>query len=187
MAGLLEATAAFMAGDSEGGKTGQAFVAAALEIVFTDVRTKKINDPSSRWPGDVGVFHKGVQTLGAEVKQRPFTDAEVFLFGQRLRDIGVRRGIVVGFDQAGSPLDTAQLAFQSRRLYQVELTFFESATSLLQNVCAMATEDLPTSLAAFPRHLIKRMTELEVSDGRLRDWASRVEIAGRISYPEGAE
>jgi len=48
--------AKFMSGQSEGGKVGQAAVAAMLELAFANVRTKAINDPT---PIDVEVTVDG--------------------------------------------------------------------------------------------------------------------------------
>jgi hypothetical protein len=162
----------FIAGDNEGGKIGQAFVPAILDLVFDDVRTKAINDPSSKWPGDVGVFADGAQILAIEVKQRAFSEAEVLLFAQRLHEIGLHRGFIAAFDQASVPLEQEQLHFQAHRLYGVELSFFLTPSALLVEACRFAPRDIPPSLSAFPAYAVKRMEELEVSAKRLSEWTS---------------
>lgn len=169
---LVPALERFMAGDSEGGKVGQALVTAVLELVFGEVRTKAINDPSSKWPGDVGAFIKGTQTLSAEVKQRPFVEAEVLLFAKRVHESGMHRALIVALNQAGSPLDLEQITFQARRLYQVELSFFLRLGDMLTEACRYAPNDLPLVLAQFPRLALKRMQQLEVSTSRLEGWAA---------------
>jgi hypothetical protein len=169
---LMDALNKLIAGESEGGKIGQAMVSAVLDLVYRDVQTKSINDPSSSWPGDVGVFVEGSQTLGVEVKQRPFTDTEILLFAQRLRDVGVYRGTIAALDQAGAPLDQDQLQFQAHRLYGVELAFSMRASALLREAVHYADAGLQISLAAFPRHALTRMKELEVSTERINEWAA---------------
>lgn len=162
----------YVAGDSEGGKVGQSIVTAILELVFGDVRTKAINDPSNKWPGDVGVFVDKKQTLSVEVKQRPITEAEVLLFAQRLGEFDIHRGFVAAFDQASVALEQEQLRFQAHRLYGVDLFFFTEPGALLVEACRYAPGDMPFSLAAFPRHAVKRMEQLEVSPGRIAQWAA---------------
>jgi len=169
---IVEALDGFMSGDNEGGKVGQAMTTAILDLVFQDVKTKAINDPSSKWPGDVGVFDAGVQTLSAEVKQRPMKEAEVLLFAKRLQDADLHRGFIVALGQAGEPLDEELLRTQARRLYQVDLFFFVTAGALLTVACMLAQPDLPLSLANFPRRVLKRMAELEVSKERMEQWAA---------------
>jgi hypothetical protein len=169
--GLVEALDKFVAGDAEGGKVGQALVAAVLDLVFAEVRTKKINDPSNTWPGDVGVFDRGTQTLSVEVKQRAFVEAEVLLFAQRLHADELHRGFVAALAQEGHSLDQKQLAFQARRLYGVELTFFMTCGKLLRMAVTFAPQDTPLSLARFPRHALRRMKQIDVSPGRMQEWA----------------
>ena len=48
--------AEFISSDPENGKRGQALVAACLDLVFEDVRTTRVNDPSRQWPGDVVAY-----------------------------------------------------------------------------------------------------------------------------------
>lgn len=168
----------FLEGDPEGGKVGQAVATAILDLVFLRVETKKINDPSSKWPGDVGAFDGEVQILSAEVKQRPFTEEEILLFAQRLRDAELQRGFVVAFKQDGNDLDEEQLVHQARRLYSVELSFFTTPGALLREAVRYAPRDIRLSLARFPRDAVARMEQLEVSATRLKEWASFFDIAG---------
>ncbi len=168
---LVSAVDSFMLGDPEGGKVGQALATAAFDLAFSEVKTKRINDPSSKWPGDVGVFERGAQTLSAEVKQRAVTDAEVLLFAKRLHESGLHRGVVIALAQDRHPLDLEELRFQAHRLSQVELVFFLSAGALVRAACAAALADLPMTLAKFPRNVLTRMLELEVSEARMREWA----------------
>lgn len=170
--GLLNAVNSYVEGDSEGGKVGQALATAILELAFAKVRTKKINDPSSKWPGDVGAFDGETQIMSAEVKQRPFSPEEILLFAQRLREAELHRGFVVAFAQEGSPLDLDEIRFHARRLYQVELWVFTEAGDLLEEAIRYAPRDVRLSLARFPRDVLARMEELEVSPARMKEWAA---------------
>jgi SacI restriction endonuclease len=169
---LVGALDEFVEGDHEGGKVGQALATAILDLVFEDVKTKAINDSSSKWPGDVGAFSKDGQTLSVEVKQRAVTEAEVLLFAQRLAEAGLHRGFVVALDQGTEPLDKEQLRFHGHRLHGVELSFFTDPGTLLVEACRYAPRDVPVSLASFPHLALKRMEELEVSQSRLDEWAA---------------
>jgi hypothetical protein len=168
---LMKALDAFVDGDSEGGKVGQAVATAILDLVFTDVRTKKVNDPSNTWPGDVGVFDRSVQILSAEVKQRAMTDAEVLVFAKRLHEAELHRGMIVALAQGRVPLDGETLAFQANRLSGVQLSFFMRAGTLLEQAATFATQDTPLTLGRFPRLVMTRLDQLEVSEGRRKEWA----------------
>lgn len=174
LARLQNALDRFLEGDAEGGKVGQGIVTAVLDLAFDDVRTKKINDPSQRWPGDVGAFDGEVQILSAEVKQRPFTEEEVLLFARRLRG-NLQRGFVVALKQRGNELNVERLVLEAHR-DGVDLSFFFSASSLLREAVRYAPRDIELSLTKFPRDAVARMTELEVSYARLQQWAALFEV-----------
>lgn len=172
LAQLEAALDTFLDGNAEGGKVGQAIGTAVLDLVFEKVLTKKINDPSSKWPGDVGAFDGDVQILSAEVKQRPFTEEEILLFAQRLREAELERGFIVAFRQANAALDVEQVVHQARRLYSVELFLYFNGSALLHDACKFAARDIRLSVARFPRDAVARMEELEVSRLRLKEWAA---------------
>ena len=172
LAQLVAVLDKFLSGDPEGGKVGQAMATAVLDLVFADVKTKKINDPSSKWPGDVGAFDRGTQVLSGEVKQRPMTDAEILLFAQRLQAAEVHRGLIMAFGQGKEPLDDERLRYRAHRLCGVDLAFYCSAGSMLREAVLFAPQDTPLSLAKFPRCALVRMAELEVSSPRMQEWAA---------------
>ena len=168
----------FVAGDSEGGKTGQACTAAILDMAFESVTTKRINDPSSKWPGDVGVFDgaTGALVLSAEVKQRPFAESEILLFVKRLSHAGVHRALVAAFGQGATALDVQGLRDKADDLYAVELAVFTEPSALLREAMLFSDADLPVSLVRFPERMMARLTEMEASAERRQDWADLFSI-----------
>ena len=161
----------FLLEDSEGGRTGQAIVAAMHDLVFSDVRTRRINDPSVTWPGDVGVFHRNLLTLGCEVKQRPFTSAEILLFAKRLSDAGIHRGLIAALRGYEAECNADALRQSAQQDYDVEMSFVASASELLESVVAHAPTDLPQSLMQLLERIAERLEELEVSDELRARWS----------------
>ena len=82
------------------------------------------------------------------------------------------------------PLDQEELHFQAHRLSGVDLSFFLTPGAFLIEACRFAPRDVPLSLAAFPRHVIKRMEQLEVSPARVAEWAAL--FASPSTTSEGA-
>ena len=178
---LIGALDSYLGGDSEGGKTGQAAVAAILDLVYVDVKTKRINDPSRRWPGDVGVFSTaaepeagvaGTMILSAEVKHRPFSPTEILLFARKLAEAGTHRTLIIALDQAHEPLDEVALQTKALSQYAVSLVIFPSAGALLRDAVHFGRADLPDLLALFPSKFLERLAELEVSTARRDEWAA---------------
>jgi hypothetical protein len=73
---LIEAAVAHAAADPEGGRRGQALVAAGLDLLHEEVVTARINDPSRDEPGDVTAGSGPGRSIH-EVKQRPIETGEV--------------------------------------------------------------------------------------------------------------
>lgn len=83
---LVHAAEGFVHRDPEGGKRGQALTAAAFDLVFSNVESGRINDPSRNWPGDVQVYGDAPEPVQCcEVRQKPVTSTDVLIFCQSLQ------------------------------------------------------------------------------------------------------
>ncbi len=70
----------FLDSSAESGKRAQALVAAAFDLVFDDVRTAKVFDPSRKLPGDVQAFHKLEPVIAVEVRAKLVTYSDAVHF-----------------------------------------------------------------------------------------------------------
>jgi hypothetical protein len=170
MGRLVEATSAFVDTHSEGGKVGQAIVAAALDLVHDDVRTRKVNDPSRGWTGDVGAFVEGRVSLSVEVKQRPFTESEVLQFIDRLGAERVPRGVVAALAQGGAALDTDRLAEGAQTRLGVSLDIVLGIRRLLLDTIRHISSDPHEAMALLPKLGLQRLKEIEASEAVQRAW-----------------
>ena len=170
MARLIESTSSFVEANSEGGKVGQAIVAAILDLVFTDVRTRKINDPSRNWVGDVGAFVGGKVSLSVEVKQRPFTESEVLQFVDRLGAERVSRGVIAALAQGGARLDSDQLAENARSRFGISLDIVLGIRRLLLDTIRYLADEPEEALALLPKLGLQRLREIEASEEVQRAW-----------------
>lgn len=162
---------AFVGGDSEGGKTGQALAAAILDLVFADVRTKRINDPSVKWPGDVGIFGESGLVEAVEVRQKPVSATDVLLFAQRLSAARLGRGIVLAFGQAVHPLEIEVLRRHARDQYNVELAVFLTAGGLFREAIRWAPRDVAQTVLLLPTRGLARLEAIEASAKSRTTWA----------------
>ena len=167
MARLVESTVAFVAAHIEGGKVGQALVAAILDLVFEDVRTRKVNDPGRKWPGDVGAFVAGKLSLSVEVKQRAFTETEVVQFVDRLATAKVSRGLVAALAQGSTLLATERLSVAALKKHGLLLDVVVGARRLLLDTIRYIDD---TKLALLPTLGLKRLKEIEASEKVQRAW-----------------
>ncbi len=166
---LVDSVSAFVEAHSEGGKVGQAIVAAILDLVHKEVRTRKINDPGCGWRGDVGAFVEGRISLSVEVKQRPFTESEVLQFIDRLGADRVPRGVVAALAQGGVHLDADRVAEGATR-YGVALDIVVGVRRLLLDVIRHIPSDPHEATALLPKLGLQRLKEIEASEAVQRAW-----------------
>jgi hypothetical protein len=182
---MVEATSAFVDENSEGGKVGQALAAAILDLVFNDVRTRKINDPSRGWTGDVGVFVDGQVSLSVEVKQRPFTESEVLQFIDRLGADGVPRGLVAALAQSGVQLDSDRLTENARSRFGISLDIVVGARRLLLDTIRYIVDDPNSTMELLPKLGLQRLKEIEASEEAQKAWVAATTEQLRASVQTG--
>jgi len=169
---LLDATNAFVLDDAEGGKRGQALVAACLSLVFEDVHTRRINDPGRRWPGDVAVGRGKAMNLAAEVKQRPVDVHESLQFADRCRKKGCRRALMVMLDPTQPELPEDALHREAWDRHGVHLTFVGGVRQIMSSALSWTLMPFEEALSKFPRLMLERLQELEVSQEGVLAWAA---------------
>ena len=170
----------YVSEDMEGGRRGQALVAAAMDMVWETVVSEKINSPSRHVPGDVVAYgsdeQAGVIITSFEVKQPPVKQSEVTNFAANLSTRQIGRGAYAALSPRQPALDRDQVRTLEDR-YGVFMSLYESPAELLEAALTwsrLTTEDF---VATFPIRFLARLTELESSvDGRHR-WASFFEEA----------
>lgn len=171
---LITMAAAFVTSDPESGKRGQALVAASLDLVFDDVRTTRVYDPSRHWPGDVVVFVGEALALAVEVKQRAATESEILQFAERCAQMGVRRAAAATLFPDQPPLYVDELRKDSWLRHGVHLFVLEDTGEVLSGALTWTIKPLEQALAVFPQLMASRLEELEVSPGGLAEWAALV-------------
>jgi hypothetical protein len=169
---IVGAVEAFVGAHSEGGRVGQALVAAILDLVFEDVRTRKINDPSRTWLGDVGVFTHGHICLAVEVKQRPFSESEVLQLVDRLAAAGLTRGVVAALGQGASSLDAERLMTDALDRCGLVLDVVFGARRLLLDTIRYVAGDPHDAVQALPGLGLRRLQEIEASESVQQGWVA---------------
>jgi hypothetical protein len=162
----------FISSDPESGKRGQALVAACLDLIFEEVKTTRVYDPSRHWPGDVVALTKNTITLAVEVKQRPANGTEILQFAERCKLMNVHRAIAATLDPDQPPLYVDELRQQAWRRHGVHLSILEDATDLVYAAFTWTSRPLSMALAELPQLMATRLREVEVSAEGLAAWAA---------------
>lgn len=176
---MISTAEPYVLATTDGGRRGQAFAAAALDLVFDEVQMLRVNDPSRHWPGDVYVADPedpdAPPVLGVEVKQKPIPAGEVLHFASELRRFGVERGLMAAIGPRQDPLDEDALSRRAAAEFGVALQVVTSPHDLLTRAVGWASEPTALVLARFPSLMLARLLEIEVPDESLAEWRARWE------------
>jgi hypothetical protein len=175
---LIAATVEFVTGDPEGGKRGQALVAAALDFLYPDVEVGGVNDPSRRYPGDVHSFNgeENRPVLAVEVKQVNLSEEEFYFWAQEVAGADVTRSMVVALARGQSPLDCTALTRELLKKYGVLVEVVVGAEEFLYTALTRSTVPLEVILAEFPEQMQARLEEMDVRPETTATWVGLFEV-----------
>lgn len=169
---LIDSISRFISVNPESGKRGQALVAACLDLIYSDVKTTRVFDPSRHWPGDVVALAGAAVALAVEVKQRPASPTEVLQFVERCAVMGVQRAIVAALSQASAPLNEDELQEDAWRQYGVHLSILGDVGALVRAALTWTAKTLEEARAELPQRMVARLRDVEASPEALEAWAA---------------
>lgn len=172
MRGLIDKTEGFITRRPEGGRRGQAFVAAAFDLASPNVRSARVNDPSRRMPGDVQLLERGAPVLAVEVRQKPVSHEEAMQFAESLRKGEVATGLIAMLDPSQPELDEYDVLADAEALYGVFLTLAYGVHDVLAAAAVWCGRPLDAVLSEFPVRMLERLEEIEVSREGVQSWAA---------------
>ncbi|MGF3052878.1 restriction endonuclease, SacI family [Microbacterium sp. YY-03] len=157
----------------------QAFAAACVSLMqFSHVRTRRINDPSRDVPGDVQAIVNEKALFAMEVRGKPVSQTELIGFVRECSTAGVHRAVML-VDAAGQKPLNLESAMLEANAPEVLTVAFESADQLLQSALLWTNEDIDKSVKTFSENLLRRLQEIEASQGTLEEWVRAVAVAQR--------
>lgn len=170
----LDDVSLFIRRRTDGGRRGQACVAAALDLLHRQVSVSRVNDPSREYPGDVHVG-SGVPTLAVEARQKTVSHTDVSQFVARCAAKGIPRAAVAAFATAQRPLPLDRLRQEATVAYGVLLDVWHDPAELL-GACAMHASGPPKDTwPRFAERMLRRLEDLETPRDTIEGWVALVE------------
>lgn len=163
----------FVTKNSENGKIGQAFAAAALSCVYPSERVLQggSQDPDASLVGDVHLFRNDDPVIFVEVKQKPIGTGEVKAFISEIAKSGGDRVFYLALnnmDYTGH-INEAQVLREALK-NNVSHKLYTSALGVLEDFIPFI--DMPTR--AFPEffalEFLERLNEADVSDENIEKY-----------------
>ncbi|HVB45793.1 MAG TPA: restriction endonuclease, SacI family [Streptosporangiaceae bacterium] len=150
----------------------QALVAAAFDVTHEDVRTRKINDPSRDYPGDIQAFDDNEPILAVEVRAKSVRPTEVEGFAAACQQAGIERAFMIVLWPAHQALPVRTLRNSVLNEVGVLLTVIEDVEDLLFDVFGWADLPLPGALHTFTLSVLTRLKEIEATNQSLGQWVA---------------
>jgi hypothetical protein len=157
----------FIRSNPEGGKRGQALVAAVLDLAHDDVRLSGIHDPR---PRDVTVLRGEEELLLVEVKQKPVGADTADHLALEAREASVDKALLVALASDQQPLDRESIRRSSDTAHGVLTLVYETVAELLTQVAIHSSLTASEIAECLPRGYLRRMQEHGVSEEGQRRW-----------------
>ncbi|MFE6026124.1 restriction endonuclease, SacI family [Streptomyces niveus] len=178
-ASLIIQTEAFVTTGADTPRKLQACVTAALDMTYPEVASRRLNDPSRDFPGDVHALREnGSPLLAVEVRGKPVTLEELEQFVRSVANADIpRAALVVHASNHRSLLSSDEATLKLEEKYGRVVKISESVSSFVRDLFIWSSHDTFEILSTFPDAMYKRMVEIEVSQEELDRWADL--------FPEG--
>jgi len=178
---VMAAVETFLGAGVDRPRRTQALVAAAFDVTHDDVRSRKINDPSRDYPGDIQAFEDDEPILTAEVRAKSVRPTEVEGFVSACRLAGIQRAFMIVLWPAHPVLPVKILRKNALGEAGVLLTVIENAEDLLLDVFGWSDIPLPVALRTFACSVLTRLREIEATEQSLAHWTA---LLGELGSPE---
>lgn len=167
----------------------QACVAAALDMTHSEVISRRINDPSRDYPGDVQVRVDGQILLAVEVRGKRVPVADLEQFVRSVSDAGIPRAALVVDHPAHVRLNGKPLVLNLENRFNVTVNIKESISEFLRDAFGWSGEPIVRIMMDFPDAFHRRMQEIEVSASEAERWINLFPEEGESPQqgPQGAQ
>ena len=163
----------FVSEDSEGGKRAQAVAAGIFDVLFGEDRVdvKRVNDPSRRMPGDVGIFALGSTTVYErviEVRDKPIIAGDLTTFITAALQVEISKMAMLAVSASQEPIDE-QPAIRWASAQKCRFRVFWGWRELINE--ALHWSFLPgIAIGPCVRRISRRLEALEISEKGQRRW-----------------
>ncbi len=164
----------FINDDPEGGRRGQALVAALLDLAFDEVSLAPINAPTEI---DVSVTEDGQLLLGIEVKQKPVEEATALHLAEEVASRGADKGLPVAPAPEQRLLDRERVRRQAFDEHGVLLAVWEGPDERVAQAALAAPLRASEFAAEAPAAYLRRMQSHGVSLEGQQYWSDLVAAA----------
>lgn len=154
----------------------QAFAAACMDVVFADVLSRRLNDPSRNYPGDVHVMGQTGPSLSVEVRGKAVSLANLVGFVEACSFAGIPKAFLFVDSDQHVELDRFSLEGVASRDAAVLVQIFESSSELLRAALAWSGLSPRDGAKCLADKYLARLREIEAEESSISEWKRAVAI-----------
>jgi hypothetical protein len=173
---LSESVHSFLNENTDRPRRTQALVTGAFDVIYPDVRARRINDPSRDYPGDIQVFFNEKPLLSVEVRAKKVLPTEVTAFVAACRSAGIERAFMVVLAPFHEPLPVPRLRQVALEDHGVLLSIIETPDLLIDEVLTWSFRPLSQALRDFADAVLQRLVEIEANPTSPTRWVELIRL-----------
>lgn len=154
----------------------QAFAAACIGVSHSDVRSRRINDPSRDLPGDVHAYREGVPILALEVRGKPVPATEFASFADSCATAGIGRAMLFVDTQQHKQIDLDELDSHALSSGAVQAIIFESVAQLIETTIGWADAPVAATTKRLAEAVLDQLRDIEVARATLEEWVRALSV-----------
>lgn len=175
--GARVAVTDFLRFDAEGRpRRLQAFAAACLDLVFDEVKSRRLNDPSRDFPGDVHVILEESVGMAVEVRGKAVSATAAATFARQCAAAGIDRAVLFVDASNQDALNSREISV-SAGIANSNIIIFEDGVSLLESALMWTSYEIASAIEIFSDRVLVRLREIEVKTQTLQEWTRAVAVA----------
>jgi hypothetical protein len=178
--GVLDLLEVFVNQAPEGGRRGQALMAALLDLIYDDVKLAAINDPTGL---DIAVRRNGETIMAVEVKQKPVGEQAAIHLAEHASELASDKALLAALAPDQAPVDREVVRGEAAALHGVLTVVVESVREAFEQAVLYSDLSAAEAAAELPSLYLRRMQEHEVSAEGQAYW---VDLCASLA-PERAE
>lgn len=159
---------------------GGPYVVQALGAVFASqfaprIATRRLNDPSRDFPGDVQALDdQGNPVLSLEARNKKVSMGDVYAFAGACAEHGISRAIVLELTGASTSLDKRQVMADCWERFEVAVAIIDSMTAYISMAVVFGNSEPSLFFADFAHTLSRHLDEIEAPEVTREKWAEIV-------------
>jgi len=154
----------------------QALGAVFLTYITDEIVTRKLNDPSRNFPGDVqGISAGGDFEFSLEARNKPVSVSDALAFAESCARHSIRKAVILELTGQPTSLPEAKLISEVWKRSGVALLIIDNISDLISISATLGKVSVEEFYDEFARILAEQLAEVEAPEQARIDWADYVE------------